>query len=51
MDKEFYQWFNQSEWAGAGKDAAELAKAAWDAGIKAYQSYWRDIPSQNAESK
>jgi hypothetical protein len=29
----FQNWFNASSWSGAGKDAGELAKAAWDAAI------------------
>lgn len=27
----FLTWFNNSSWAGAGKDAGELAAAAWNA--------------------
>ncbi len=29
--KEFLDWFNNSQWGGAGKDAGELAWAAWQA--------------------
>lgn len=29
----FLNWFNSSQWAGAGKDAGELANAAWEAAI------------------
>ncbi len=30
----FLHWFKKSPWAGAGKDAGELAEAAWNAGRK-----------------
>lgn len=30
----FVEWFNKSSWAGAGKDAGELAKAAWCAALE-----------------
>jgi hypothetical protein len=29
----FVEWLNASPWAGAGKDAGELAHAAWEAAI------------------
>mgnify|MGYP000417420147 CR=1 FL=1 len=31
----FLSWFHSSDWEGSGKDAGELAKAAWDAAILA----------------
>ena len=37
----FLTWFNQSQWAGAGKDAGEIAQAAWNAAIiEASEIYW-----------
>lgn len=29
----FLRWYNSSAWAGAGKDAGELAAAAWNAAM------------------
>mgnify|MGYP001558744665 CR=1 FL=1 len=31
---DFAEWFNQSPWAGTGKDAGELAWAAWKAALE-----------------
>jgi hypothetical protein len=31
----FRDWFHAGQWSGAGKDAGELARAAWDAAILA----------------
>lgn len=31
----FFAWLESSEWAGAGKDAGELARAAWSAAAEA----------------
>ena len=37
----FMAWFNESPWAGAGKDAGEIAQAAWNAAIRdAAETYW-----------
>ena len=32
--QKFLRWFNKSQWADAGKDAGELARAAWEASKK-----------------
>lgn len=38
----FMRWFNQSPWAGAGKDAGEIAQSAWNAAIhQSSEVYWR----------
>lgn len=34
----FLDWFHTGQWAGAGKDAGQLAQAAWDAAILAAAS-------------
>jgi hypothetical protein len=38
----FLDWFNASPWGGAGRDAGELAEAAWNAGVmEASEIFWR----------
>ena len=38
----FLSWFNQSEWAGAGKDAGELARTAWNAAVtECAAAFWQ----------
>ena len=38
----FMSWFNQSDWAGAGKDAGEIARAAWNAAVvECATAFWQ----------
>jgi hypothetical protein len=42
----FLEWFNKSQWAGAGKHARELAEAAWNASRKDADTAYKRLHSQ-----